>query len=174
LVQHEPPHRRAPLIRRLMHFYWRFARGLTLGVRALVLDGEGRVFLVKHSYVDGWHLPGGGVEAGETMLEALARELYEEGNIELTAPPVLFGVYFHPAYSVRDHVALYVMRQFRQDVPPCAESRDHRARLLRTGCAAVRYHVGHARAHRRGDRWLARSRALVTGGPRLLRACHLC
>jgi 8-oxo-dGTP pyrophosphatase MutT (NUDIX family) len=101
-----------------MHLYWRFARGLTVGVRALVLDGDGRVFLVKHSYVDGWHLPGGGVEAGETMLEALAREVREEGNIEFTARPVLLGIYFHPIYSVRDHVALYVVRQFRQDAPP--------------------------------------------------------
>ena len=50
-----------PLIRRLMHFYWRFARATTLGARAMVIDGTGRIFLVKHSYVDGWHLPGGAV-----------------------------------------------------------------------------------------------------------------
>ena len=40
-----------PAIRRVLHLYWRFSRGLTLGVRAMVFDGEGRVFLVKHSYV---------------------------------------------------------------------------------------------------------------------------
>ena len=49
-----------PALRRVLHAYWRFARAMTLGVRALVIDGEGRVFLVKHSYVSGWHLPGGG------------------------------------------------------------------------------------------------------------------
>ena len=76
-----------PALRRVLHLYWRFARAMTLGVRALVIDEQGRVFLVKHSYVSGWHLPGGGVEAGETLSEALARELREEGNIEITAAP---------------------------------------------------------------------------------------
>ena len=84
-----------PVIRRIMHFYWRFSRGATLGARAMVIDGAGRIFLIKHSYVDGWHLPGGGVETGETLLEALARELAEEGNIELGAAPQLYGVYFN-------------------------------------------------------------------------------
>jgi len=106
------------LVNRLLHFYWRFSRGLTVGVRAAVLDGEGRVFLVKHTYAQGWHLPGGGVEAGETLLQALARELAEEGNIEITGSPVLHGVYFHPIYSSRDHVAVYIIRDFRQTAPP--------------------------------------------------------
>ncbi len=110
--------RRAIPINRLMHFYWRFARGLTVGVRGMVLDDEGRVFLIKHSYTNGWHMPGGGVEAGETLLEALARELREEGNIEITEPPLLHGVFFHPLYSVRDHIAVYVVRAFRQDAQP--------------------------------------------------------
>jgi 8-oxo-dGTP pyrophosphatase MutT (NUDIX family) len=110
--------RRSQLINRLMHLYWRFARAMTLGVRGLVLDGAGRVFLVRHSYTEGWHLPGGGVEVGETMLEALVRELREEGHIELTTPPVLHGVFFHPVYSRRDHVALYVVRGFRQTATP--------------------------------------------------------
>jgi 8-oxo-dGTP pyrophosphatase MutT (NUDIX family) len=107
-----------PLIRVLFHSYWRFSRGLTVGVRGLVFDGEGRVFLVKHSYVAGWHLPGGGVEKGETLLAALARELREEGNIELDGAPVLHAIYFNRRISSRDHVALYVVRSFQQTAPP--------------------------------------------------------
>jgi 8-oxo-dGTP pyrophosphatase MutT (NUDIX family) len=107
-----------PLIRRLVHFYWRFSRAATLGARAMVIDGSGRVFLVKHSYVDGWHMPGGGVETGETMLEALARELAEEGNIQLIGQPVLHGIFFNKRISRRDHVALFVVRDFRQDGMP--------------------------------------------------------
>ena len=107
-----------PVLRRVLHAYWRFARAMTLGVRALVIDEEGRVFLVKHSYVSGWHLPGGGVEAGETIGEALARELQEEGNIEMTTPPQLHGLFFNDRDSRRDHVALFVVRAFRQLAAP--------------------------------------------------------
>ncbi len=106
-----------PAIRQLMHLYWRFSRPATLGARALVIDGAGRVFLVKHSYVDGWHLPGGGVETGETFLEALARELREEGNIHLVGTPKLHGVFFNRRVSRRDHVALFVVREFHQEPP---------------------------------------------------------
>ena len=107
-----------PIIRRAMHFYWRFSRGATLGVRAMVIDGTGRIFLVEHSYVHGWHLPGGGVETGETLLEALGRELAEEGNIHLGSTPQLYGVYFNKRTSRRDHVALFIVRDFRQDGSP--------------------------------------------------------
>jgi 8-oxo-dGTP pyrophosphatase MutT (NUDIX family) len=103
-----------PLLRHFFHFYWRFVRGMTLGVRGVVLDQENRVFMVKHSYVAGWHLPGGGVEVGETILEALKREVSEEGCIELTGEPVLLGLFFNAHVSRRDHVAVYIIRQFRQ------------------------------------------------------------
>jgi 8-oxo-dGTP pyrophosphatase MutT (NUDIX family) len=107
-----------PQLRRVFHLYWRMARGMTLGVRGVVLDGDHKVFLVRHSYVAGWHLPGGGVEVGETFLEALRRELMEEGRIELTEEPVLHGLFFNGHVSHRDHVAVYVVRQFRQDRLP--------------------------------------------------------
>jgi 8-oxo-dGTP pyrophosphatase MutT (NUDIX family) len=107
-----------PLLRRIFHFYWWIARGMTLGVRAVVLDASNKVFLVKHSYVSGWHLPGGGVETGESFGGALRRELLEEGRIELTGEPTLHGLFFNSHVSRRDHVAVYIVRHFRQDRLP--------------------------------------------------------
>lgn len=105
------------MLRRGFHFYWRFSRGITLGVRGLVIDEQDRVFLVKHSYVEGWHLPGGGVEVGETIADALARELSEEGNITLAGAPRFYHLYYNPHGSRRDHVALFVIREFERGPP---------------------------------------------------------
>src|SRR5262249_61723808 len=102
-----------PMLRRLLHFHWRFSRGLTLGVRAVVIDAGGKVFLVRHSYVAGWHLPGGGVEAGETLVEALARELAGEGRIVIVGAPPLPGGFYNPAGSPPDHGVGFAARGFR-------------------------------------------------------------
>jgi len=110
--------RAEPTLRGAFHLYWRFVRGMTLGVRCVVLDRDNRVFLVKHSYVVGWHLPGGGVEVGETFRDALRRELMEEGRIELAGEPVLHGLFFNRHVSRRDHVAVYIVRNYRQDRLP--------------------------------------------------------
>jgi 8-oxo-dGTP pyrophosphatase MutT (NUDIX family) len=91
---------------------------MTLGVRAALFDDDERVFLVRHSYVPGWYLPGGGVEPGETLAEALDRELMEEGGIALDQPAELFGLYLNRQLSRRDHVALFVSRAWRQEKPP--------------------------------------------------------
>lgn len=100
------------LLSRLLHVYFRFARGMTLGVRAAVLNDRGEVCLVRHTYIPGWYLPGGGVEVGETMLDALERELSEEAGVILGGSPSLHGLFLNRRISRRDHVALFVVRSF--------------------------------------------------------------
>jgi ADP-ribose pyrophosphatase YjhB (NUDIX family) len=109
---------RGRLVSRLITFAATFHRPMTLGVRGLVIDPDDRVLLVRHTYVPGFYLPGGGVEAGETMLQALARELQEEGNVHILGAPTLHGVYLNRRASPRDHVALYVVRHFKCDALP--------------------------------------------------------
>lgn len=84
---------------------------MTLGVRGVVLRGD-EVLLVRHGYTKGWHLPGGGVEPGETFEQALAKELLEEGNVRVTGAPKLHALFQNRHASARDHVAVYVVREF--------------------------------------------------------------
>jgi ADP-ribose pyrophosphatase YjhB (NUDIX family) len=105
------------LVLRLFHLWFLLSRPMTLGVRAIVIDEQKRVLLVRHTYIPGWHLPGGGVERGETLLAALTRELAEEGNIVPEEEPRLHGIFFNQAISPRDHVAVYIVTRFRQSGP---------------------------------------------------------
>jgi len=101
----------------LLHLYWRVSRGMTLGVRACVVDAGGQVLLVRHSYTPGWHFPGGGVEVGQTLEDALADELRQEAHVEMTAPPRFEGMYLNARTSRRDHVALYRVEAWTQPTP---------------------------------------------------------
>jgi ADP-ribose pyrophosphatase YjhB (NUDIX family) len=113
----QPSSWRSRVLVPLFHLYFLFRRPMTLGVRALAFNAEGHVFLVRHTYVPGWHLPGGGIEPGEAALESLIREMAEEGNLIAAEPPRLFGFYFNKRISRRDHVALYVVRNVMQTAP---------------------------------------------------------
>ena len=82
---------------------------MTLGTRAICLDtAANSVLLVKHTYSNGWSLPGGGVEAGESVLRALERELNEEVGIKCKSAQAL-DVYHNRSISTRDHVVIYLV-----------------------------------------------------------------
>ena len=99
-----------PFARPFIRLHARLRRGLTLGVRGVVMDAEGRVLLVEHTYVSGWHLPGGGVERGETTVDALARELEEEAGVKPSGTPRLVSVHSNHRRYRGDHVLVYLIQ----------------------------------------------------------------
>lgn len=97
----------APLVRPLLQTHHRLSRSLTLGVRGMVFDEGGKVLLIRHTYVHGWQLPGGGVEKSETAEEALARELVEEAGVVVEGRPSLMSIYSNHLIFPGDHVLIY-------------------------------------------------------------------
>ncbi len=91
---------------------WRVRRPLTLGVRAMILNEKQEFLLVRHTYIDGWYFPGGGVEKGESLESAVARELSEEVGVRLEGPPTLFGAYTYLREYKSDHVIFYAADQW--------------------------------------------------------------
>ncbi|MBU1385512.1 MAG: NUDIX domain-containing protein [Alphaproteobacteria bacterium] len=101
-----------PFTRPLFFASSRLSRGMTLGVRGLAVDGEGRVLLVKHTYLHGWWLPGGGVERGQTCEDALDREMHEEAGLIVEGRPILLGVHSNERFFRGDHVLVYRIDRF--------------------------------------------------------------
>lgn len=101
-----------PFTRPLFFAFSRATRGMTLGVRGVAVDGEGRVLLVKHTYVHGWWLPGGGVERGQAAEDALIREMREEAGLIVEGRPRLVSVHSNERHFRGDHVLVYRMDRF--------------------------------------------------------------
>ena len=69
------------------------------GVRALIFDDRGSLLLQKQALFGSWALPHGCIDVGESVFDALKREIKEETGLSvLAAEP--FGVYSDPKYSV--------------------------------------------------------------------------
>lgn len=96
-----------PYTRPLFFAWSRASRGMTLGVRVVATDSDGRVMLVRHTYLHGWWLPGGGVDRGETTQAAAVRELREETGLIATSAPRLISIHSNERFFRGDHVLVY-------------------------------------------------------------------
>ena len=68
-------------------------------VHAVITNSEGRVLLLKQTYGDKrWGLPGGGVEPGETVHQAIRRECYEELGLNIIIS-AFTGLYYHKSFN---------------------------------------------------------------------------
>lgn len=82
----------------------------TNGVRLLLVQ-DGKVLLVKHVYEDKWYLPGGLVESGETLEEAVRREAMEEVGATIQ-DLALFGIYTNCEDGRTDHIIVFISKRF--------------------------------------------------------------
>ena len=98
-----------------LHRYFLIKRPLTMGVRCAIINDQREVLLVRHTYVSGWHIPGGGVDTGESAEDAVIREVSEETMVGLLGSPKLVGIYHYNQTTKRDHVVVFLSRDFRKN-----------------------------------------------------------
>ena len=95
--------------------------GRKLGAAAIVLDRDGRVLMVRHTYGRlNWEIPGGASEPGESVIGTALRELREEAGVDAIAES-LAGIY----YDAHDDAHHFVFRcRLVGDVEPVPSSEE--------------------------------------------------
>ena len=85
-------------------------RPIRLGVRVMMIENEG-VWLVRHTYLNGWFLPGGGLKKWESLDQAARREAREETGADL-GEISLMGVFTSYLQWKTDHTAIFFCKDF--------------------------------------------------------------
>jgi ADP-ribose pyrophosphatase YjhB (NUDIX family) len=93
------------------------ANSIVPAVSAIVTDHESRILLIQRTDNGYWSIPGGGMEPGESLRQAVAREVREETGMECEVTG-LVGIYSDPA-----HVAAYDNGEVRQEFSICCTTR---------------------------------------------------
>lgn len=97
----------------------------TIGVRCMIIK-DNEVFLIKHSYMPMWYHAGGAIDAKESPIIAIKRELMEEAGITCLADPELYGVYLNNSQNRDDFVIFYTISNITQIKVKCNEISDSR------------------------------------------------
>ena len=100
-------------------------RPIRMGVRVMMIK-DGKVWLVRQTYVPGWFMPGGGLKKNETLEEAARREAREETGAEL-GTVTLMGAYSNFTEWKNDHNILFLCTDFEFKGKPDNESAELRA-----------------------------------------------
>jgi len=100
-------------------------RPIRMGIRVL-MEKDDQVWLVRHTYMTGWFLPGGGLKRLETLDEAARREALEETGAKLGAISLL-GIFTNFSDWKTDHTAVFLCREFEFTGKPDAEIAEMRA-----------------------------------------------
>ncbi len=100
-------------------------RPVRTGVRVMMIN-DGKVWLVKQTYMPGWFMPGGGLKRGETLEQAARRESYEETGAEL-GDIKLMGAYTSFTDWKTDHNIVFICEDFKITGVPDQEIAEARA-----------------------------------------------
>jgi len=85
-------------------------RPIRMGVRTMMIQDD-KVWLVRHTYIPGWFMPGGGLKRGETLEQAARRETYEETGAQLNKVTLL-GAYTSFVDWKTDHGIVFLCKDF--------------------------------------------------------------
>ncbi|MES2994914.1 MAG: NUDIX domain-containing protein [Patescibacteria group bacterium] len=99
----------ATIIRKL---YWRLARPVTIGARAILVNPQGQVLLVRHRYDERWYLPGGAGKRDEAAEATLRRELREELGISEFSYAAELSEYLNQYEHKKDTITVFVIKAF--------------------------------------------------------------
>lgn len=100
---------------KVLYFFYKMYcfifRPIRMGVRVVLQEGP-NVWLIRHTYLSGWYLPGGGIKKWESLDQAARREAREETGAELGEVSLL-GVFTSYRQWKTDHTSVFLCKDFK-------------------------------------------------------------